>query len=132
MVASPMKQIACADPSARASRLNCGEPCLMGPECEPCPSGRLRTTRAKRILQFQSIEIRFRKIAMNSHTRNLGIVSATALMAAFAFAVPAAAQSQEESSQSVAEAARKAKERKKTTTKDSPVITDDTIHLRAA
>ena len=69
---------------------------------------------------------------MNSHIRTFGIVSATTLIAAFVFSMPAVAQSQDGSSQSVAEAARKAKERKKTTAKDSRVITDDTIHLRAA
>jgi hypothetical protein len=42
------------------------------------------------------------------------------------------AQPQDPQSQSVAEAARKAKEQKKTTPKDNRVITDDTILLRAA
>jgi hypothetical protein len=42
------------------------------------------------------------------------------------------AQSQDNSSQSVAEAARKAKEQKKASTKDAKVITDDTIRLRPA
>ncbi|MBS1840684.1 MAG: hypothetical protein JSS69_02215 [Acidobacteria bacterium] len=60
----------------------------------------------------------------------LGSVAA-ALAAASAFSPALRAQSQD-NSQSVAEAARKAKEQKKTTTKDARVITDDTIRLRPA
>jgi uncharacterized coiled-coil protein SlyX len=51
---------------------------------------------------------------------------------ATAFAAPSFAQSQTDSSQSVAEAARKARERKKTASKENQVITEDTLKLRPA
>jgi len=53
-------------------------------------------------------------------------------MASFAVPTLSFAQSQDDSSQSVAEAARKAKERKKTAPKENHVITDDTLKLRPA
>jgi len=59
----------------------------------------------------------------------LGSVAALAVTAAFSPALYAQSQ---DSSQSVVEAARKAKEQKKSTTKDARVITEDTIRLRPA
>jgi len=72
------------------------------------------------------------KTLMNSHIRNFALGSAVVLMATFAVPMLSFAQSQDDSSQSVAEAARKAKERKKTAPKENHVITDDTLKLRPA
>ena len=72
------------------------------------------------------------KTLMNSHIRNFALGSAVALIATFAVPTLSFAQSQDDSSQSVAEAARKAKERKKTAPKENHVITDDTLQLRPA
>ena len=72
------------------------------------------------------------KTLMNSHIRNFALGSAVVLMATFAVPMLSFAQSQDDSSQSLAEAARKAKERKKTAPKENHVITDDTLKLRPA
>jgi len=72
------------------------------------------------------------KTPMNSHIRDFALGSAVALIAIFAVPTPSFAQSQDDSSQSVAEAARKAKERKKSAPKENHVITDDTLKLRPA
>jgi len=72
------------------------------------------------------------KTPMNSHVRNFALGSAVALIATFAVPALSFAQSQDDSSQSVTEAARKAKERKKTAPKENHVITDDTLKLRPA
>jgi hypothetical protein len=63
--------------------------------------------------------------------RTIWLGSVVALVAAVALSPVLCAQSQE-NSQSVVEAARKAKEQKKSATKDARVITEDTIHLRPA
>jgi uncharacterized coiled-coil protein SlyX len=69
---------------------------------------------------------------MNSPIKRFGLAPSVALIATFAFSIPAFAQSQNDSSPSVAEAARKAKERKKTAPKENRVITEDTLNLRPA
>src|SRR5207237_9146329 len=68
----------------------------------------------------------------HSHSRHFALGSAVGLMARFAVPTLSFAQSQDDSSQSVGEAARKAKERKKTAPKENHVITDDTLKLRPA
>src|SRR5882724_9354589 len=98
----------------------------------PVLSGDCTSCCAGRILQFESHERRTMKTLMNSHIRNFAFGSAVVLMASFAVPTLSFAQSQDDSSQSVAEAARKAKERKKTAPKENHVITDDTLKLRPA
>ena len=95
-------------------------------------SGDCTSRGSGRILQFESNERRTMKTPMNSHIRNFALGSAVALIATFAAPALSFAQSQDDSSQSVAEAARKAKERKKTAPKENRVITDDTLKLRPA
>lgn len=63
--------------------------------------------------------------------RTIWLGSVATLAAAATLSPALCAQSQDDS-QSVAEAARKAKEQKKSATKDARVITDDTIRLRPA
>ena len=98
----------------------------------PVLSGDCASCGAGRILKFKSNERRTMKTLMNSHIRNFALGSAVVLMATFALPTLSFAQSQDDSSQSVAEAARKAKERKKTAPKENHVITDDTLKLRPA
>ena len=98
----------------------------------PVLSGDCASRGAGRILQFDSNERRTMKTLMTSHVRNFALGSAVVLMATFAVPTLSFAQSQDDSSQSVAEAARKAKERKKTAPKENHVITDDTLKLRPA
>ena len=95
-------------------------------------SGDCTSRGSGRILQFESNERRTMKTPMNSHIRNFALGSAVVLMASFVVPTLSFAQSQDDSSQSVAEAARKAKERKKTAPKENHVITDDTLKLRPA
>lgn len=83
-----------------------------------------------RILQLQPEE----RVSMKTPNRFSPIWLGPVLsLAAMTTVSPALfAQSQENSSPSVAEAARKAKEQKKGPTKDTKVITEDTIRLRPA
>src|SRR5882724_13389605 len=111
------------------ARLTTSTECLIrGPvlsgDCTSCCAGR--------ILQFKSNERRTMKTLMNSHIRNFALGSAVILIATLAVPTLSFAQSQDDSSQSVTEAARKAKERKKTAPKENHVITDDTLKLRPA
>ncbi|HWZ99772.1 MAG TPA: hypothetical protein VN025_18590 [Candidatus Dormibacteraeota bacterium] len=64
--------------------------------------------------------------------RTLWLGSVVAISAAGVLSSAVCAQSQDNASQSVAEAARKAKEQKKSAPKENRVITDDTINLRPA
>jgi len=66
------------------------------------------------------------------NTRTLWIGSIAALLALGALPSALRAQSQDNAASSVAEAARKAKEQKKNSAKDTRVITNDTISLRPA
>src|SRR5690349_11997334 len=98
----------------------------------PVLSGDCASRAPGRILQFESNERRTMKTPMNSHIRNLAFGFAVALITTFTVPTASFAQSQDDSSQSVAEAARKAKERKKSAPKENHVITDDTLRLRPA
>jgi hypothetical protein len=66
------------------------------------------------------------------NTRTLWICSIAALLAIGALPSALRAQSQDNTASSVAEAARRAKEQKKNSAKDTHVITNDTISLRPA
>ena len=66
------------------------------------------------------------------NTRTFWIGPLAALLAIGALPSALRAQSQDNAASSVAEAARKAKEQKKTSSKDARVITNDTISLRPA
>jgi hypothetical protein len=94
------------------------------PVWQPRPFGRLRATAPGRMLHFQPDQ----RATMKSHplSRTLGLGSLAVFSAAVIFAPALRAQSQD-NAPSVAEAARKAREQKKTAPKQSHVITDDTL-----